>query len=136
MAEESTEKSFEKMTKAEIAEAAGQLAVANGDLLARVAELEAGGAVQQGLINIGSLWGTDQTGKKYTNKNGQRMLIGTISIRVMVSMNSFKQAGTRQPDFRLVAMPFRPVGSGSGEDVFDELEGAQAGADPAEPVPF
>lgn len=120
MAEAQTEAQaveFDKLKKDELIEMAKELQ-------GKVQTLsEANGQTVAGLINVGSLWGTDPQGNKYFNKNNERMYIGTLSFRVMLSMNRFKQAGTRQPDLRLVAMPFRPAQNGSGEDVFDELEG-------------
>ena len=108
---------FEKLKKDELIALAKSL-----DVKVQALSETAGQAVT-GLINVGSLWGTDPQGNKYFNKNQERMYIGTISFRVMLSMNRFKQPGKRQPDLRLVAMPFRPAQNGSGEDVFDELEG-------------
>ena len=120
MAEKSMETKIESLKKDELVVLAKKLAdkvktmeASNGDADQAVA----------GLINVGSLWGTDPQGNKYFNKNQERMYIGTLSFRVMLSKNSFKQSGSRQPDLRLVAMPFRPVQNSDGSDVFDELEG-------------
>ena len=122
MAKESMETKIESLKKddlvvlaKELGEKVKSLEASNGDAAQAVA----------GLINVGSLWGTDPQGNKYFNKNQERMYIGTISFRVMLSMNRFKQSGSRQPDLRLVAMPFRPAQGGDGSDVFDELEGGQ-----------
>ena len=111
---------FEKLKKDELVAMAKEL---EGKVQALS---EGNGQTVAGLINVGSLWGTDPQGNKYFNKNQERMYIGTVSFRVMLSMNRFKQGGSRQPDLRLVAMPFRPAQNGSGEDVFDELEGQDA----------
>ncbi|HUS89854.1 MAG TPA: hypothetical protein VMW91_10945 [Desulfosporosinus sp.] len=108
---------FEKLKKDELVAMAKEL---EGKVQALS---EGNGQTVAGLINVGSLWGTDPQGNKYYNKNQERMYIGTISFRVMLSMNRFKQGGSRQPDLRLVAMPFRPAPGGDGQDVFDELEG-------------
>ena len=111
---------FEKLKKDELVAMAKELE-------GKVQALSDGnGQAVAGLINVGSLWGTDPQGNKYYNKNQERMYIGTITFRVMLSKNRFKQSGSRQPDLRLVAMPFKPIQSGDGEDVFDELEGQDA----------
>jgi len=111
---------FEKLKKDELVAMAKELE-------GKVQALSDGnGQAVAGLINVGSLWGTDPQGNKYYNKNQERMYIGTITFRVMLGMNRFKQSGSRQPDLRLVAMPFKPIQSGDGEDVFDELEGQDA----------
>jgi len=111
---------FEKLKKDELVAMAKEL---EGKVQALS---EGNGQAVAGLINVGSLWGTDPQGNKYYNKNQERMYIGTITFRVMLSTNRFKQSGSRQPDLRLVAMPFRPVQSGDGQDVFDELEGQES----------
>ncbi|MCG7851411.1 MAG: hypothetical protein MIO92_02710 [Methanosarcinaceae archaeon] len=126
---------FEKMKKDEL------IALAQ-DLECRVKELEAapvsdgqGNGAVAGLINIGSLWGTDPQGEKYKNKNDERMYIGALNGRIMLTMNRFKQAGSRQPDLRLVLMPFRPQQQGAdGESLFDELSGQSE--DKPEHAPF
>jgi len=106
---------FEKLKKDELVAMAKELE-------GKVQALSDGnGQAVAGLINVGSLWGTDPQGNKYYNKNQERMYIGTITFRVMLSKNRFKQSGSRQPDLKLVAMPFKPIQSGDGEDVFDEL---------------
>jgi len=111
---------FEKLKKDELVAMAKELE-------GKVQALSDGnGQAVAGLINVGSLWGTDPQGNKYYNKNQERMYIGTITFRVMLSKNRFKQSGSRQPDLKLVAMPFKPIQSGDGEDVFDELEGQDA----------
>lgn len=114
---------FSKMKKAEV-EALAK------DLEARVLELEA--ALQSddnkavpGLINVGSLWGTDPQGNKYKNKNGEVMYIGSLNGRLMLTKNRFKQPGTRQPKLRLALMPFRPQAPADDGDLFDDVEGAQ-----------
>ena len=122
MAEKSMETKIESLKKDELVVLAKEL----GD---KVKSLEASNdnatKAVAGLIGCGSLWGTDPQGQKYHDKNGKRMYIGTISFRVMLSKNNFKDPGSRQPDLRLVAMPFRPAQSNDDSDVFDELEGGQ-----------
>ena len=118
---------FEKMKKDELVKMAQELE-------SRVKELEDGNAPVAGLINIGSLWGTDPQGEKYKNKNDERMYVGALNGRIMLTMNRFKQAGSRQPDLRLVLMPFRPQQKDAdGESLFNELEGQP---ETAEPSPF
>ena len=63
------------------------------------------------------------------------MYIGALNGRIMLTMNRFKQAGSRQPDLRLVLMPFRPQQQGAdGESLFDELSGQSE--DKPEHAPF
>ena len=122
---------FSKMKKDEVVALAEQLQ-------AQVAELE-GQTPVAGLINVGSLWGTDPTGNKYKNKNGEGMYIGSLNGRLMLTKNRFKQAGTRQPDLRLVLMPFRPQQTDGDGDLFDDIDGSQVeGEEQAvqDPPPF
>lgn len=127
---------FDKMTKAELVGLAT-------DLSARVAELEAkpaddagNGTPAQGLIQILSLWGTDPQGNEYRDKNGRRMFIGQISGRVLLSANSFKTAGSRQPDLRGSIMPFRARQDGDAADPFAALTNGDAAEISDEPAPF